>query len=64
MLTGIDAGDQQEFEQLLVKAVGASSATDLRKTCRDRGDPELVELVRSERSPDLADALERLKKLL
>ncbi len=64
LLTGIDAGDQQEFEQLLVKAVGASSATDLRKTCRERGDLELVELMRSERSPDLADALERLKKLL
>jgi len=64
LLTGIDAGNQQEFQQLLMEAVGASSAADLRRKCRGRGDLELVELVYTEGSPDLDDALERLKELL
>jgi hypothetical protein len=64
LLTGIDAGSQQEFEQLLIKAVGASSEADLGRRCRDRGDPELVELVRVESSSALEEALERLKDLL
>jgi hypothetical protein len=64
LLTGIDAGSQQEFQQLLAEAVGASAAAGLRRKCRDRGDLELVELVHTEGSPDLDDALERLKELL
>jgi hypothetical protein len=64
LLTGIDAGDQQEFERLLIKAIGASSVADLRQKCRDRGDPELVELAGTKSSSNLDDALERLKEIL
>jgi len=64
LLTGIDAGSELEFEQLLIQAVGASSERDLRKKCRDRGDPELAELVRVSTSPALEEALERIKGLL
>ncbi len=64
LLTGIDAGNQGEFEQLLMKAIGASSAADLRRKCRYRGDPELSELVHRESSSELDEALERLKELL
>ena len=64
LLTGIDAGNQDEFERLLMKAIGASSAADLWRKCRDRGDPELSELVHRESSSELDEALERLKELL
>jgi hypothetical protein len=64
LLTGIDAGDQQEFEHLLLMAVGASSPANLRRKCRDRGDLELIELMRHDSSPDLEDAFERLRGLL
>lgn len=64
LLTGIDAGNQAEFEQLLAAAVGSSSAAETRRRCRDRGDAELVELVRMKNSPELDDALERLREVL
>ncbi len=64
LLTGIDAGDQQEFEQLLAIAVGVSSAAELRKRCRERGDPEVAALMRTDSSSGLDDALERLKEVL
>jgi hypothetical protein len=63
LLTGIDASNQDEFERLLAKAIGVSSAADLWRKCRDRGDLELSELVHRE-SSDLDEALERLKGLL
>lgn len=47
-----------------MKAIGASSAADLWRKCRDRGDPELSELVHRESSSELDEALERLKELL
>jgi hypothetical protein len=64
LLTGIDAGDQEEFERLLMKAVGVSSLAELRRKSRERGDPELGELVSGESSTEFDDALERLKELL
>jgi hypothetical protein len=64
LLTGIDAGDQTEFEQLLAVAVGESSAAETWRRCRDRGDLELAVLVRTDHSPDLDKALERLREVL
>jgi hypothetical protein len=64
LLTGIDAGNKIEFEQMLAVAIGASSAAETRRRCRDRGDPELAMLVRTESSPELDAAMERLREVL
>jgi Sigma-70, region 4/Bacterial RNA polymerase, alpha chain C terminal domain len=64
LLTGIDAGDQTEFEQLLAVGVGASSMAEVRRRCRDRGDPELAVLLPTEASHELDDALDRLREVL
>ena len=64
LLTGIDAGNRIEFEQMLAVAVGASSAAETRRRCRDRGDPEIAILVRAESSPELDAAMERLREVL
>ncbi len=64
LLTGIDAGDPEEFEHLLAAAIGIPSVVELRSRCRDRGDSELARLVRMERSAELDAALERLKEVL
>ena len=64
LLTGLDAASRDEFEHLLAAAVGVSDAADARRRCRDRGEPELAELVRAETPADLEEALERLKGLL
>jgi hypothetical protein len=64
LLTGIDAGDQTEFEQLLAVGVGASSMAEVRRRCRDRGDPELAVLLPTDASHELAAALDRLREVL
>lgn len=64
LLTGLDAADEMQFDQALAIALGAASAAELRRRCRDRGEDELAELVLLEASSELDDALERLKDLL
>jgi hypothetical protein len=64
LLTGIDAGNMEEFERMLAIAMGTSSAAETRRRCRDRGDPELAVLVRTESSPELDAAMERLREVL
>jgi hypothetical protein len=44
--------------------MGTSSAAETRRRCRDRGDPELAVLVRTESSPELDAAMERLREVL
>jgi len=64
LLTGIRAANSSECERWLALAVGARDTNELRARLRRRGERDLCDLLETRNSPDLTDALERLKGVL